>query len=82
MASDKLVIEVVAGIVPDTPDPELTRRWHWSTEDQAALASPNLASRRSAETKYISMHGESREYAASLENPSRAHWVRRDWIWL
>jgi hypothetical protein len=25
--------------------------------------------------------GESREYAASLENPARVNWVRREWLW-
>ena len=74
----KLVIEVVAGLVPGTPMPEYTRRWGWSSEDQEKL----IADDAEAKAKYICIAGESREYAASLEDPRRINWVRRDWLWL
>jgi hypothetical protein len=78
MESAKLIIEVVAGLVPGTPMPEYTRRWGWSGADQEALNKGD----KEAEEKYIRIAGESREYAASLEDPRRLNWVRRDWLWL
>jgi hypothetical protein len=87
----KLVIEVVAGIVPGTPMPEYTRRWGWTSANQEALNSlkgieaPTPEQRKiyeDARALWIRIHGESREYEASLENPARVNWVRRDWIWL
>ncbi len=78
MESAKLLIEVVAGLVPGVPMPEYTRRWSWSSADQTALINGDKA----ASEKYIRIAGESREYAASLENPQQINWVRREWIWL
>ena len=78
MASAKLLIEVVAGLVPGTPMPEFTRRWGWTSDDQEALALGN----EEAKKKWIAIAGESREYAATLENPQQVNWVRRDWLWL
>lgn len=77
MASLKLTIEVVAGIVPGTPMPEYTRRWHWTSQDQRQLSEGKAEARE----RWIAMAGESREYAASLEDPARINWVRRDWLW-
>ena len=78
MESAKLVIEVVCGLVPGKPMPEHTRRWFWTSDDQAAF----VADVKEAREKYIRIAGESREYAASLENPQQFNWVRRDWLWL
>lgn len=78
MEQAKLIIEVVAGLVPNQPMPEYTRRWYWTSADQAALVTED----KEAQTKYILIAGESREYAASLENPAQLNWVRRDWLWL
>ena len=68
--SAKVIIEVVAGLLPGTPEPEFTRRWfisadEWENDSHAVIRA----------------YGESREYAASLENPARLNWVRRDWLW-
>jgi hypothetical protein len=78
MQSAKLIIEVQAGLMPGSPMPEYTRRWGWSSDDQAALEAQDPEALR----KYVAIAGESREYAASLEDPRRVNWVRRDWIWL
>lgn len=78
IVSDKLIIEVTAGMVPGQPMGEYTRRWNWSSQDQDRL----LRDDEAAINKYIRIAGESREYAASLENPNNLNWVRRDWIWL
>jgi hypothetical protein len=69
--SAKIIIEVVAGIVPGSPMPEYTRRW--------SLTRDQFDNDRNA---VIKAYGESREYAATLENPAKVNWVRRDWTWL
>lgn len=78
MEMAKLIIEVQAGVIPGEGMPEYTRRWGWSSEDQARLEANDAAARE----LYVRIAGESREYAASLEDPRRVNWVRRDWIWL
>lgn len=78
MEAAKLIIEVTAGIIPGTPIAEHTRRWGWTSRDQQLLEIDDSAARE----KWIRIAGESREYAATLENPAQLNWVRRDWIWL
>ena len=78
MEAAKLIIEVLAGVIPGQPMPEYTRKWGWTSGDQERLA----AGEKAAQALYIQIAGESREYAASLENPRLLNWVRRDWIWL
>ena len=74
----KLLIEVMAGMFPGEADPQYTKRWAWSSIEQENLVKGDPA----AKDRYIRIAGESREYAASLENPAVLNWVRRDWIWL
>jgi hypothetical protein len=76
--SAKLLIEVQAGVIPGTPEPEFTKRWGWTSVEQENLVKGDPA----AKAQYIRIAGESREYAASLEDPQRFNWVRRDWLWL
>ena len=71
MNSAKIIIEVVSGLIPGQPDDKLTRRWSL-TRDQWDNDRDSV----------IRAYGESREYAATLENPATTNWVRRDWIWL
>lgn len=78
MEAAKLIIEVMAGMIPGKPDEQYTKRWGWSSVEQAKLVKGDPA----AKEQYIRIAGESREYAASLENPQVLNWVRRDWIWL
>lgn len=78
MEAAKLIIEVRAGLIPGESMPEYTRVWSWTSSDQERL----LNNDPEARALYIRMAGESREYAASLENPRVHNWVRRDWIWL
>ena len=74
----KLIIEVVAGLIPNEPMSEYTRRWQWTGEEQEALAKGDPE----AIKQWVRIAGESREYAATLENPAKVNWVRRDWLWL
>jgi hypothetical protein len=78
MEAARLLIEVRAGVIAGEAMPEYTRRWSWNSSDQDALEKGDPAARQ----RYIQMAGESREYAASLENPQMVNWVRRDWLWL
>ena len=78
MEAAKLIIEVQAGVIPGTAMPEYTKRWGWTSSDQAKLE----AGDKDARENWIRIAGESREYAATLENPAQVNWVRRDWIWL
>jgi hypothetical protein len=75
MESARLLLEVVAGVVPESTEPKFTRRWgittaEWeSSDDQMGL----LAERT----------GQAQGYAQLLMlQPQRLNWVRLDWIWL
>lgn len=74
--SARVMIEVVAGVIPETPENEYTRRWAITSkewEDAAENASELLAKR----------NGEAQGYAALLMlQPDRLNWVRVDWIWV
>jgi hypothetical protein len=73
--SARVIIEVVAGIMPERPMPEYTRKFaitssEWNdAEDQSVL----LAMR----------NGQANGYAQFLMlQPDRLNWVRVDWLWL
>lgn len=87
----KLIIEVRAGVIPGTPIPEFTRRWgitsvdYATMNDKAELRKERCARSRQwheASDKWIRVHGDSREYQASLENPAMFNWVERTWLWV
>lgn len=74
--SARVIIEVVAGVIPQKPMPEHTKRWaitsrEWEDagQDQMVL----LAER----------NGQAQGYANLLMlQPQSLNWVRTDWIWL
>lgn len=78
----KAVITVTAGIIPNQPLPELTRRWEWTSEDQALMEHPDQHTRGKAIDRWLGMMGQSREYQAYLENPGVFNWTKREWVWL
>ncbi len=91
MEAARLIIEVRAGVLPGKPMPEHTRRWGFTSaqweamNDRTELDKP--VQERSdkwheARTLWFRVHGESREYQASLENPGAFNWVERTWLWL
>ena len=75
--SARVIIEVVAGLIPERPEAEFTRRWgitgrEWEQADQEGKAGELLAER----------NGQAQGYAALLMlQPDRLNWVRTDWIW-
>lgn len=87
----KLIVSVTAGVLPGQPMNEFSQRWTFTSEqwavmnDKTELEKPVLqrsAEWQQARSDWIRVHGESREYQASLENPARLNWVNREWIWL
>jgi len=76
-------VTVTAGVVPGVAEEEYTKAWHWSSSDQENLMqTKDMALQNDYRMKWITMQGESREYAAALEDPRRVNWIRRDWMWM
>lgn len=75
MDTVKMVIEVVAGVIPGTPMSEHTKRWSITSKqwDEAGDTIGILVSE---------MLGQAQGYAAYLMNPQRVNWVRCDWVWM
>jgi hypothetical protein len=71
----RLGIDVVAGLLPGTPDEEFTRRWfitstEWWADD--AKQSELLAE----------VNGKAQGYAMLLMlQPDRLNWVQTSWVW-
>lgn len=70
----RVVVEVVAGLIPQRPDPEHTRRYALTTreweeaDDQVALLAE--------------LNGRAMGYAGSLMlQPDRLNWVSTTWLW-
>jgi len=75
MESAKVIVEVVAGVIPEQPMPEHTKRWHISGKEWDEHHDPAILL---AET-----NGKAQGYAAFLMlQPDRLNWVRTDWIWV
>ncbi len=76
--SARVIIEVVAGVLPGTPEPEHTRRWGITSEDwmTATRAGTNR------ETLAV-LNGKAIGYAMWLmTQPERLNWVRMEWLWM
>ena len=78
--------EVVAGLVPGSPIPELTRRWTVSSETYYRI----MELPQEDYDKEFPAHAgnpirefqkEAEDYAAALTNPAHVNWVRVDWIY-
>lgn len=78
MESARVIIEVVAGVIPQQPMEEYTKRWGiTSAEWYGAEGDEARVSLLSARNK------EAQEYAMSLMmRPDYVNWVRTDWLWL
>ncbi len=82
---NSLVCQVVvtAGVIPGVAIQEYLKSWYWSSSDQEKMMqTEDAALQNEYRMKWIAMQGESREYAAALEDPSRVNWIRRDWMWM
>lgn len=76
--SARLVLEVVAGLVPGTPMPEHTRRYALTSDEWQEAVKAETTGHVLAE-----INGRAQGYAALLMlQPHCYNWVRVDWIWL
>jgi hypothetical protein len=76
----RIVIEVVAGLVPNKPIPDLTRRFTISSDawyKQGEFESDP----ESAEIEVMKAYGFAQEYMRTLWNPSKVNWVQCNWIY-
>jgi hypothetical protein len=72
----RVIVEVLAGLIPGQPEPEYTRRW------ELASIEWETAGPSQSETLAV-LNGQAQGYAALLMlQPDRLNWVRVDWIWL
>jgi hypothetical protein len=73
----RVLLEVSAGLIPQRPDPELTRQYAiTSTQWHEAGAHGQF-------TLLAEANGKALGYAGLLMmQPDRVNWVRTDWIWL
>lgn len=75
MNSAKVIVEVQAGVIPGTPEPEYTRRWAM-TSDEWEAAGPK------AGEELAMLNGKAQGYAMLLMlQPDRLNWVRTEWLW-
>ncbi len=72
MEAAKVIIEVVAGIIPNEPMPEYGRRF--------VVTSSQWEDKTGTET--MKVYGFAQEYMRNLWHPGRVNWVRCDWIYL
>jgi hypothetical protein len=75
--SARLIVEVVAGVIPQTPEREHTRQWVLTSEDWHAADDAKKG------ILLAELNGSAQGYAALLMlQPDRFNWVRTDWLWL
>lgn len=75
MNSTKVIVEVMAGVIPGQPEEEHTRRWALSSDEWEAAGDK-------ASEKLAVLNGQAIGYAALLMlQPDRFNWVRTDWLW-
>lgn len=83
MNSLRCQVTVTAGVIPGVIEAEYTKVWSWTDSDQQNMMQMgDMGLQNEYRMKWIAMQGESREYAASLEDPRRVNWIHRDWMWM
>ena len=70
----RIAIQVVAGIIPGQPLPELTKQFIITSELWYSDAPGDAERCKEIQEEAI-------EYQKSLMNPSYSNWVRLEWIW-
>ena len=79
METARILIEVTAGVIPQRPEPELTKQFAITSKDW------NEATGTEGGQGFLlaTRNGQAQGYAAYLMmQPDRVNWVRTDWIWL
>jgi len=81
MERARVIIEVVAGIVPGTHMPEYTKRFTITSD--IWYAQGEWAGREAeAKLEVLKVYGFAQEYMRDLMNPQKLNWVRLDWLYL
>jgi hypothetical protein len=73
--SARMAVEVTAGLIPEQPEQEYTKRYVVLSDDWYKLTD------REKQVKMAETYGQAIGYAQLLINPSRFNWVRVDWIY-
>jgi hypothetical protein len=68
----RCIWEVLAGVVPEIPMEELTKRFVLTRAEASSEDAPHVWSERR-----IAAYN----YAMSLTDPNVVNWVRIDWVW-
>ena len=81
MEGVRVIIEVVAGVIPGTPIPEYTRRFY-VTSDAWYMQGKYENKPKEAQDEVMQAYGMAHEYMRNLYNPQLVNWVRCNWIYL
>jgi hypothetical protein len=80
VATAKVGVDVVAGVLPGTPEPEYTRQW-FITGDEWELAGRD-EDRQNQARLLADMNGKAMAWAHYLMlQPDRLNWVKTEWVW-
>ncbi len=75
MQTTRCAVQVDAGLLPGTPDPEFTKVWAIQSEEWHAAEERQ-------EMLLIELAGKANAYATLLMmRPDRLNWVKTEWIW-
>lgn len=72
--------EVFVGVIPGKPEPELTKRWFYTSTDYEIDLARDAADE--SESNFQRILREAYEYAAKVTDPRYNNWVRVDYLWL
>lgn len=76
-------VVVTAGVIPGVAEKAYTKAWFWNADDQEKMMQKkDMDLQNEYRMKWIALMGESREYAAALEDPRRVNWINRNWMWM
>ena len=81
MESARILLEVVAGVIPNQPMPEYTKQFA-ITSDIYYAQGKYEGKEEEAQWEIMKVYGLVQEYMRTLWNPGRVNWVRCDWIYL
>lgn len=73
--ADRVILEVLAGVIPEKPEEEFSRRWTITSDEWEACAH---------QTTLLAEYVAKAEVYAHLLGlqPDRFNWVQINWIWL
>ena len=83
----KGIWEVRAGLLPDQPEPNLTKRWVYTSEDYKAdrqfiaRESPDTPLDIRKRTKFMELREEAMNYFARMNEPRLLNWAEIEWTW-